>query len=183
MKRLTGFHAILLVILVALLAGNVYFAMAYNRDRSNEGILTDELAAIESQIEMYEQMYNIEALEVDLESLVQQLEEVPFTEDVEDNTVYDWVRTATEEAEVHIDSWTEEDVIDHAVNGSGYLYRLFSYEATVSGALTKIFDFLAELEENMPYETMKIDDVELTYDSETLTWSITFMVSVYAQQD
>ncbi len=183
MRRPSGFQALFLLIVIALLAGNIYFGIGYYRDGSSKGALSADLAAVEAQIDAFEQTYDIEELQAYLTNLLQQLEEAPFPMDVEDNVIYDHVRTAAEEAGAHIDSWTEGDVTDEAVNGSQTEYRLFSYETTVSGTLDEIFDFLAGVEENPPYETIKMDEVELAYDSDTLIWSMTFYIQVYAQPE
>jgi len=183
MRRLTSFRLILLLLVVALLAGIIYLGVGYYRDYQRQGVLAQDIAAVDSQISALRQMYDIEALEAVLASLEQQLAEAHFPMDVEDNTIYDYVRTAAEEAGVRIDSWVEEDVTEEEVNGSYTEYRLFSYEVDVTGTLTAIFDFLSELEANAPYDTIKMDDVDLAYDSTTGDWTITFDMLVFAQPE
>jgi len=182
--KLSGTRVILLLILVALVAGNIYLGIAYYQDRDREDTLADDIAAVESQIRGYELSYDIDALEVDLVNLQQQLAAAHFPLDVEYNTIHDYVGAAVEETGVDFESWeAEEDAIEKAVNGTGQEYRLFSYDATISGTLDEIFDFLAEMEANAPYETITLGEVELTYDSNTLTWSMAFTILVYAQPE
>lgn len=182
MRGLSGTRAILLLILVALLAGNMYLGIAYYQDRDSEDALADDIAAVEAQIAAFEQAYDIEELEVDIANLLQQLAVAHFPLDVEYNTIHDYVLAAAEEAGVTFVTWeAEEDAIEQTVNGSGQKYRLFSYEATISGTLEEIFDFLAELEANAPYETITLTEVEVVYDSDTLTWSMVFTILVFAQ--
>lgn len=181
MRRLTGTRAILLLILVALLAGNIYLGVVYYQDRDSEDALADDIAAIEAQIATWERLHDISALEAELAALEEELAAVPFPPDVKHNIIHDYVMTAAEQAEAAFDSWeTDEVATEETVNESGQEYRLFSYDATISGTLDEIFDFLGKMEANAPYDTIKLDDVELTYSSATLTWSISFTILVYA---
>jgi len=102
---------------------------------------------------------------------------------VEQNIIHDYVLAAVDEAGVAFETWAEGAVIEDTVNGTGQGYRLFSYETAVSGSLDEIFDFLTEMEANAPYDTIKLDDVELKYSSTTLTWSMEFTILVYAQPE
>jgi hypothetical protein len=184
MKKLSGTRALLLLVLVALLAGNIYFGIGYFSDRGSKDEVADDIAAVDAQIAAFGQPYDIEELEAFLTNLLQQLADAPFPQAVEQNIIYDYVLAAVEEAGVAFDDWDAEGaVIEDTVNGTGLEYRLFPYEAAVSGNLDEIFDFLAEMEASAPYDTIKLDDVELTYDSSTLTWSMEFTILVYAQPE
>jgi len=184
MKRLTGTRAIFLLILVVLVAVSIYFGIGYYRGHGDKDALADDIAAVEAQIAAFEQTYNIEELEATLANLQQQLAEAHFPVNVEQNIIYDYVLAAAEEAGVAFPIWVaEENAVEKTVNGTGQTYRLFSYEATVTGSLDEIFAFLAEAEANTPYDTIKLDEVKLTYDSSTHTWSMAFNILVYAQPE
>ena len=182
--RLSGTRAILLLILVALVAGTIYMGIEYYRDRDSKDALDEKIAETEADIATWERLHDISALEADLAALEEELAAVHFPVDVEYNIIHDYVMAAAEEAGVDFESWeAEEDAIEETVNGTGQEYQLFSYDATISGTLDEVFDFLAEMEENAPYETIKLGEVELTYDSTTLTWSMAFTILVYAQPE
>ena len=184
MRRLSASRALLLLILVALAGLNIYFGIGYYLDRGDKDAVADDIAAVEEQIRVIEQRYNIEELEVDIVNLLQQLAEAPFPQDVERNIIHDYVMTAADKAGVAFEDWdAAEAAIETTVNGTDQKYRLFVYDAVISGTLDEIFDFLAEMEANAPYETMKMDEVELSYDSATLAWSMTFTILVYAQPE
>jgi len=184
MKKLSGTRALLLLVLVILLGVTIYFVVDYSQDRSSKDGLADDIAAVDAQIAAFGQPYDIEELEAFITNLLQQLADAHFPQDVEQNIIYDYVLAAVDEAGVAFDDWdADAAVIEDTVNGTGQGYRLFSYEAAISGSLDEIFDFLAEMEANAPYDTIKLDDVELTYDSSTLTWSMEFTILVYAQPE
>ena len=184
MKKLSGTRGLLLLILVILLGMTIYFVIDYSNARSSKDGLADDIVAVDAQIAAFGQPYDIEELEAFITNLLQQLADAHFPQAVEQNIIYDYVLAAVEEAGVAFDDWDAEGaVIEDTVNGTGQEYRLFSYEAAVSGSLDEIFDFLAEMEANAPYDTIKLDDVELKYSSDTLTWSMEFTILVYAQPE
>ena len=183
MKRLSGTRALLLLVLVILLGVSIYFVVDYSQDRSSKDEVADDIAAVETQIAAFGQPYDIEELEAFITNLLQQLADAHFPQDVTQNTIHDYVLAAVDEAGVAFETWTEGAVIVDTVNGTGQEYQLFSYETAVSGSLDEIFDFLAEMEANAPYETITLGEVELTYDSNTLTWSMAFTILVYAQPE
>ncbi len=183
MRKLSGTRLVLLLILVALVAGNIYLGIGYYQDRGSEDELADDIAAVEVQIATMERLHDIPALEAELAALEDELAEVHFPPDVEYIIIHDYVMAAADEAGVAFDNWKVEDTIETTVNGTEQEYRLFSYLATISGTLDEIFDFLAEIEANAPYDTIKLDEMELTYDSDTLTWSMSFTILVYAQPE
>ena len=183
MKKLSGTRALLLLVLIALLAGNIYFGIGYFSDRGSKNSLADDIDAVDAQIAAFGQPYDIEELEAFITNLLQQLADAHFPQEVTQNTVHNYVLAAVEEAGVAFETWTEGDVIEDTVNGTGQEYRIFSYDAEVSGSLDEIFDFLAEMEASAPYDTIKLEDMVLTYDSDTLTWSMEFTILVYAQPE
>jgi len=182
-KKLAGTRGILLLILVVLLGVTIYFVIAYSNGRGSKDEVADDIAAVEAQIAAFGQPYDIEELETYITNLMQQLAEAPFPQSVTQNIIHNYVLAAVEEAGVAFETWAEEDEAEVAVNGTGQKYRLFSYEASVSGSLDEIFDFLAEMEENAPYDTIKLEEMTLEYDSTTLTWLMEFTILVYAQPD
>ena len=183
MRRLSGTRAIFLLILVALVVGTIYFGLTYYQENGREGTLEDKLASTAKDIATMAPYHDIGARQAELVRLRIQRAEAHFPRDVEYNAIHDYVMTAKEEAGVTFKSWDVEDPIEETVNGTEQEYRLFSYGATISGTLDEIFDFLAEMEANAPYETIKLIDVELIYDSYSDSWEMTFEIWVFAQPD
>jgi hypothetical protein len=106
---------------------------------------------------------------------------VPFPEYVDDNEIFDLVQRSAETANVTI-SWAKGGMSTEAIiDGSESEYRVYHYDVTASGAMSDVFTFLSELEENAPYETTKLDEVELTSSGNSDSWSIEFEILVFAQ--
>lgn len=182
MRRISSFQLILLLLVIALLAGNAYFGYSFYRSVQRQAALAQDIAAVEAQIAALGQIYDVYALEAELASLEEQLDDAPFPEEVESTGIFNLVRTSGNRANVDW-SFAEAGETEEEIDGSAYEYRVFSYEVEATGTLTNIFNLITRIEADAPYNTLKIDDVELTYDSTTGEWAITFDILVYAQPE
>jgi len=180
-KRLSTFRLTFILILLALIAVSALFGVKAYSDYHDEDKLADEVQAAELQIARLAQLHDIDTLTAELASLEAQLGDTLFPPYVENDKVNDLVDESAATANVAIESWAINDVSTQAIDGSAHKYRVYSYEVTASGKLSDIFTFLAEIEENAPYETMKLDEVELTQDEDTGNWSMSFSILVFAQ--
>lgn len=183
MRRLSAFRLFFLLILGALLVGNIYFGVMYYKAYRSQGALAQEIATVEAQIAAMVQLHSINALEAELAALEEELNDAPFPKDVDTNEIFDLVERSAARAALTIDAWAVGSVTEEGVDGSAYDYQVHSYEVTASGALSDIFRFLTQVEDNAPYETARIDDVALTYESGTDSWALTFDILVYAQPE
>ena len=181
MKGLSGTRAIFLLIMVALLAGTIYMGIDYYQESRREGTVEDDIATMESQIAAMEHYHDIDALVAELVSLQGQLAEAHFPGDVDSTLIFDLIRASATTAGIEDYSFSESGMTEKGVNGSDYEYRVYAFEVTAVGTLDEIFEFLGEIEDNMPYDAVKMQDVELVYDSETESWEITFEIVVFAQ--
>lgn len=178
MKGLSTFRFATILILLVLVAVSILFGVLVYQDNRDEGKLADEVDAVEMDIARLAQLSDIDALETELASLMAQLNDVPFPQDVDTNEVFGLVDESAATANVTV-SWAIKGMSTQPIiDGSDLEYRVYRYEVTASGALSNIFDFLRGMEENAPYETMRLDEVELTWAD---IWSITFTILVFAQ--
>ncbi|MFQ5925557.1 MAG: hypothetical protein ACE5IE_06140 [Dehalococcoidia bacterium] len=180
MRRLSSFQLIFLLLVIALLAGNAYFGYRFYQAVRMQAALAQDIAAVEVQIAALGQIYNIDALQAELAALEQQLDDSPFPKEVESTDIFNLVRTSGNRANVDW-SFAEVGETEEEIDGSPYKYRVFSYEIEATGTLTNIFNFITRIEADAPYNTLKMDDVELTYDSTTGDWTIAFDILVFAQ--
>lgn len=181
MKRLSAFRLTFILVLLVLGAVSILLGVLAYQDYRDEEKLADEVEAAELQIVRLEQLHDINVLEAEFASLVAQLNDTPFPEYVDDNVMFDLVRQSATATDVTIGSWAPEGVSVQPIDGSALGYRVYRYEVTASGALSDVFTFLSELEENAPYETTKLDEVELTSSGNSDSWSIEFEILVFAQ--
>ena len=181
MKRLSTFRLTFILILLPLVALSILFGVLAYQDYRDEDSLADEVEAVELQIARLGQLHDIDTLEAELASLVAQLNDMPFPQDVDTNEIFDLVHESAATAGVTIESWAIEGVSVQPIDGSALGYRVYHYEITASGTLSDVFTFLSEMEENAPYETIRLDDVELTYDEASDSWLITFEILAFAQ--
>jgi len=180
-KRLSTFRLTFILILLPLVALSILFGVMAYQDYRDEESLADEVEAVELQIARLAQLHDIDTLEAELASLVAQLNDMPFPQYVKDNVIFGLVQQSAVTAGVTIESWVIEGVTSEAIDGSALGYPVYYYEVTASGTLPDIFTFLSEMEENAPYETIRLDEVELTYDTDSDSWSITFEILAFAQ--
>jgi len=180
-KRLSAFRLTLILIVLGLVAVSILLGVLTYQNSGDEDELDDEVKAVELQIVRLEQLHDIDALEAEFASLVSQLNDTPFPPYVDDNVIFGLVQQSSATAVVTIESWAIEGVSVQSIDGSASGYRVYHYEVTASGTLSNIFTFLGEMEENAPYETIKLDEVELTYGGDSVSWSIEFEILVFAQ--
>ena len=182
MKRLSGTRAIFLLIMVALLAGTIYMGIDYYQENRREGTVEDDIATMEQQIADMERYHDIDALEAELVSLQEQLAEAHFPKDVDSTLILGLIIASADTAGLgSAPNFKESGMTQKGVNGSDYEYRVYAFEVTAVGTLDEIFEFLGEIEDNMPYDAVKMQDVDLVYDSDTESWEITFEIVVFAQ--
>ena len=179
MKGLSTFRLTLILILLPLVVVSILFGVLAYQNRGDEDDLADEVDAVELQIARLVQLHDIDAMQAELASLAAQLNETPFPPYVDDNVVFVLVQRSAETANVPI-TWATGGMSLETIDGSALAYPVYYYEVTASGALSDIFCFLSEMEENAPYETLKLDDVELTYDQASDSWSIEFEMLAFA---
>ncbi|MBA7599181.1 hypothetical protein ES703_06208 [subsurface metagenome] len=180
MKGLTGTRAIFLLIVIALVVVLIYLGVTYFQDRGREGTLEDEIAEVEVQIALMAHG-DISALQEQLASLQEQLGEVHFPEDVHSTLIFALIHNSATTAGIEDYSFSESGTTQRGVDGSDTEYQLYPFEVTAAGTLDEIFEFLGEMEDNMPYDAVIVQDVDLTYDSETEIWEITFEIVIFAQ--
>lgn len=180
MRRISSFQLILLLLVIALLAGNAYFGYSFYRSVQRQAALAVDIAAVETQIATLGQIYDIDALQAELAALEEQRDDAPFPEEVESTKIFNLVRTSGNGANVEW-SFTEARGTEEEIDGSVYEYRVFSYEVEATGTLSNVFNFITRIEADAPYNTLKVNNVELTYNSTTGDWTITFDILVFAQ--
>ena len=180
-KRLSIFRLTLIVILLVLVVVTALFGIKAFQDYRAEGRMADEAASLESQIAKMSQLPSASALQAELDSLQFELDTTPFPPSVDDNVMFDLVQQAADAAGTAFEEWVINDPTSQAIDGSALNYQVYSYNVTASGALSDIFDFLSEMEQNAPYQTMILDEIELTRDAKTARWSIAFEIMVFAQ--
>ena len=181
MKRLSAVRLTLILIVLSLVAVSILLGVLAYQDSGDEDELADEIEAVELQIARLGQLHDIDALEAELVSLVAQLNDTPFPGYVDNNVIFGLVQQSAATANVTIKSWAIEGVSVQPIAGSASGYRVYHYEVTASGAMSDVFTFLSEMEENAPYETTKLDEVELTSSGNSDSWSIEFEILVFAQ--
>ena len=181
MKRLSAFRLTFILILLGLVAVSILLGVLAYQDYRDEEKLEKEWKAVELQIARLEQLHDIDALVAERNRLLVQLNDTPFPEYVDDNVMFDLVRQSAATTDVTIESWAPEGVSVQPIDGSASGYRVYRYEVTASGAMSDVFTFLSEMEENAPYETTKLDEIELTYGGGSDSWSIEFEILVFAQ--
>lgn len=181
MRKISSFQLILLLLVIALLAGNAYFGYSFYRAVQRQAALAQDIAAVEAQIAALGQIYDIDALQAELAALEEQRDDAPFPEEVESTEIFNLVRTSGNNVDWSFEEAGESE--EEIEGGSANEYRVFSYEVSAIGTLTNVFNFITRIEADAPYNTLKIDDVELTYDSTTGEWTITFDILVYAQPE
>jgi len=180
-KQLSAFRLTLILIVLVLVAINILLGVLAYQDNREEEKLADDVEAVELQILRLEQLHDIDALQAEYASLAAQVNDTPFPEYVDDNVMFDLVRQSATTTGVTIKSWTPGGVSVQPIDGSAIGYRVYGYEVTASGAMSDVLTFLSELEENAPYETTKLDGVELTHSGDSVSWSIEFEILVFAQ--
>ena len=180
MKGLTGTRAIFLLIVIALVVVLIYLGVTYFQDRGREGTLEDEIAEVEVQIALMASG-DISALQEQLASLQELLDEVPFPKNVYSTLIVALINTSRATAGVVLENFHQLGITEKGVNGSDYEYRVYAFEVTAAGTLDEIFEFLGEMEDNMLYDAVIVQDVDLSYDSETEIWEITFEIVIFAQ--
>lgn len=181
MRKISSFQLILLLLVIALVAGNAYFGYSFYKAVRMQAALARDIAAVDVQIAALGQIYDIDALQAELASLEEQRDDAPFPEDVASTQIFNLVRTSGNRANVDWSFAEVGETEEEIEGGSGYEYRVFSYEVEATGTLTNIFNFITRIEADAPYNTLKMDDVELTYDSTTGDWTIAFNILVFAQ--
>ena len=181
MKRLSAFRLTLILIVLGLVAISILLGVLTYQGSGDEDELADEVEAVKLQIARLEQLHDIDGLEAELARLVAQINDTPFPEYVDDNVIFDLIRQSATITGVTVESWTPDNVSVQPIDGSASGYRVYGYEVTASGTLSNIFAFLREMEENAPYETVKLDDVKLDHGGSSDSWSIEFEMMVFAQ--
>lgn len=185
MKKLSSFQLVFLLITIGLVAGTVYFGVLYYLSYRSEGALAQEIEDVESTIASLQYIPNLDVLRGQLAALEEQLEEMPFPREVSNPEIYDYVWRAAQNAGVRLDYWSAEDEPSavQIAGGSECEYRVHSYEVTVAGSLNQIFNFLSQMEDNAPFDTVKLEDIDLEYDSANDEWSLALIIYVYAQPE
>jgi hypothetical protein len=181
MKRITGKRALSLLIMFVLVGAIIYLGVTYFQDYRQEGTLEDEIAEKECEMAALPHFGDIGALEAELASLEDQLDDVYFPRDVDSTLIFDLIRASASTAEIEDYSFSEFSTTQTAVNGGAHEYQLHSFEVTAVGTLDELFEFIGEVEGDMPYDAVQMQDMELIYDTATEIWEITFEILVFAQ--
>ena len=183
MRKLSSFQLVFLLLTIGLVAGTIYFGVLYYLSYRSEGALAREIEDVESTISSLQYIPNLSVLRAQLAALEEQLEEMPFPKEVNNPEMWDYVRRAAQNADVDLRYWNAEDEPSQVqiAGGSASEYRVHTYDVTVAGSLTQIFNFLSQMEDNAPFDTVKLEDIDLEYDSEDDEWSLVFTIYVYAQ--
>jgi Tfp pilus assembly protein PilO len=185
MRKLSSFQLVFLFLTIGLVAGTIYFGVLYYLSYRNQGALAQEIKNVESTISSLQYIPNLSVLRAQLSALEEQLEAMPFPREVNNPEVYDYVWRAAQNAGVRLDYWNAEDEPSQAqiTGGSDYEYRVHTYDVTVAGSMTQILNFLNQMEDNAPFDTVKLEDIDLEYDSVDVEWSLVFTIYVYAQPE
>ena len=184
MKRLSAFRLTLILMVLGVVGVSILFGVLAYQSYNKEDDLADQVDEVELNIARLEQISDIGSLEAELASLTAQLNDAQITHFpsyVDDNEMIDLIDESAATADVTIEYWATGGVSVQPIDGSASGYAVYHYRVEASGALSQIFTFLGEMEENTPYETMKLEDLGLTYSDGSDSWSIQFDILVYAQ--
>ena len=188
MKMPSPLQIVFMVIVAALLAGGIYLAVVVVKQVRAVPGLEAQLEQVEAEIAWLQQTYDIPALEVELADLEDELEGVPFPIFEGDENpsvdVFDLIENAVEEAHVYAYTYSEGAPTAEIIGDSDIEYQAFPIGVTAEATtLPRLYTFLEEVEDNAPYETLVIDDIEIvhTVGTEPESWSISFEITVYAQ--
>lgn len=183
MRKLSSFQLVFLLLTIGLVAGTIYFGVLYYLSYRSEGALAQEIEDVDSTIASLQYIPDLDVLRGQLADLEEQLEEMPFPREV--SGIADYVESAAQYARVDLNRWSAEAEPSavQITGGSEYEYRVHSYEVTVAGSLNQIFNFLSQMEDNAPFDTVKLEDIELEYDSANDEWSLALTIYVYAQPE
>lgn len=187
MKELSAFRLTLILILLGLVAVGILLGVLAYQDYREEGDLEDDWKVLELDLKAErarsEGSHDIGLLEAERDRLDAQLKDTEathFPPHVDDSEITDLISET--EAEVTV-SWSIEGESIEPIGGGDSGYLVHRYEVEASGNLESILEFLKELEDDDRYQTLKLDEVDLTYDGGSGIWSIEFEVLVYAQPE
>ncbi len=188
MGKLSQLQLLLLVLMVALVGVAVYFVVVAVQQASAASDLESQIAEVESDIAQVSGQYNVDALQSQLESLQAELEEAEFPtqEEMENVRVLDLVIDAEHEVGIQVESFWPEDPTYVTLSDDERVYTAYVHVVTaMSSDITGLYQFLDEVESNIPFETLVIDRVALEFipatESEAAYWSMGCDLIVYAQ--
>jgi hypothetical protein len=188
MTKLSQLQLLLLVLTVALIGVAIYFVVVAVQQASAASDLESQIADVEGQAATVSSQYDVEALQTQLESLQAELDEAEFPtqEEVENVRVLDLVIDAEHEAGIQVQSFWPEKPTDVPLNGNGRVYTAYVHVVTaMSPYIAGLYQFLDEVESNVPFNTLVMDRVALEFipatDSEAAYWSMECDIIVYAQ--
>jgi len=188
MTKLSQLQLLLLVLTVALIGVAIYFVVVAVQQASAASDLESHIADVQSQVAKVSGQYDVEALETQLDSLQEELQEAEFPtqEQVENVQVLDLVIDAEHEAGIQVESFWPEEPTNVALSHSEMVYTAYVHVVTaMSPHVAGLYQFLDEVESNIPFDTLVIDGVALEFipatDSEAAYWSMECNIIVYAQ--
>jgi hypothetical protein len=171
---------ILIVAVVVLLVVNVFLAKGYFSAVSTKADLEEKVGRKETQIANLEGLYNIEALERELAEAQRKLaEEAPFLEDLDPLDLLDHIINAVQEAGLGSYSYTPGGVGTVGIGGGTYKANSYAIELNSDEQLRRLIKFLRLIEE-LPYNTLKINDITLSSAGDD-TWNLKFNIVIITQ--
>ena len=177
MKKLTKLHIILIVLLVAVIAGSVYFVSSYQKAQAKQPDIRDEINMALNKLELEKENNDPSEFKQQLDELQSKINKLgrdeplfpkkPPTVEIGD-LVVDTVQRLNlcllkispddEAGTVTIESGGEED-------SQGNKYNKAEFEIKVKGDLGRINSLIGEIE-NTDVATVTIEDLEIEYTKE-----------------
>lgn len=178
-KKPSRLQLILIVAVVVLLVVNVFLAMGYFSAVSTKADLEKDIEWRETQVAMLEGRYNIGDLERELAEAERKLaEEAPFPKEIDDLELLEHVINAVQAAGLGSYTYTPMGVGTESIGWSTYKAYSYDIELNSDEQLRQLIKFLVLIEE-LPYNTLEINDITLSSSGET--WGLNFNILIITQ--
>lgn len=178
-KKRSRLQLILIVAVVVLLVVSVFLAMGYFSALSAKADLEKEIEWRETQIAMLEDPYHIGALERELAEAERKLaEEAPFPKEIDDLELLNLIINAVQEAGLGSYTYMPTGVGTVSIGGRTYAAYSYAIELNSDEQLRRLIKFLGLIEE-LPYQTLEINDITLSSGGET--WWLDFNIEIITQ--
>lgn len=173
MRRLPRFQTIVIVAVAALLVMNVVFVVLYVQKASARAGLESDIAAIEQEIAILESLpTTIDNLERELDAIEEELAAAPIPKEIDNKEVVDSIIKAAQKAKLKSGYTCEmEEPKTERIGENDY--QAITYHMTTTERLSRLIKFLNLLEEDEQYNTLKIDNIKLSFVEEK-TWDLEF---------
>ena len=191
---LSRLHFWAIIVIIALLGGNIYLILDYQDAKAQAADLSEELEDQQWLLYLYQQMYDLGALQTELDGLEDYLAEnpAPFPEAIPnlDLRVYEFVIQSAQTTTVVVNQFNPGSAHSEQISEGSYLVQTYSISAT--GELAALNDFIGALEvgdfssvlvglEEDDWPTPRVEYVALNYSDEGAT--ATFSLKIVTQID